>query len=162
MTKWKHMQLTDKGDTVTDIIDPDAHQVIKDLETEITLIDKKISDTETALKKRDNVIDKLEDEIFLLKKEVEVEYAKSNVLSEEFNKGLVEFNNITKELTELREANQSLGKQFGPLASARNDALQSERKALSQLDKYKDLVINARRMGWNKDEIRKLQKLIGE
>ena len=97
-----------------------------------------------------------------MKKEVEVEYAKSNVLAEELNKGLVKFNHMTKELKEIREANQSLGAQFGPLSAARNDAVQSERQALKQLDKYKDLVINARRLGWSKDEIRKLQKLMGE
>jgi len=156
------MQLTDKGDTVTDIIDPEAHQVIKDLETEIKLIEKKISSTETALNKRDNIIDKLEDEMFLLRKEIEVEYAKSNVVTEALNNSLVKFNHVTKELKEIREANQSLGAQFGPLSATRNNAVQSERRALKQLDKYKDLVINARRMGWSKDEVRKLQKLLGE
>jgi len=162
MTKWKYHQLTDKGDTVTDVIDPEAHQEIKSLKTELHFKEESILRNNEELKEIEITINKLEEYIGLLKKDIDIESAKSNLLSDELNKEKIKFNHMTKELKEIREANQSLGKQFAPLSAARNDAVQSERQALKQLDKYKDLVINARRLAWSKDEVRKLKTLIGE
>ena len=162
MTKWKHLQLTDKGDTVTDIIDPEAHEIIKVLEEELKTKEEDISKRDTDLKEIESTIEKLEVYITLLKEDMGIENAKSNILSEELNKSLVNSNHIKKELEELRGINQSLGKQFTPLASARNNAVQSERQALLQLEKYTNLLNNARKQGWSKDELRKLKTLLGE